>query len=247
MPDILYHATTGPRVEAAVQVGVLERGAGRSVFFSTQESQAWQVAHRQRDMPRIVVVDASRAQRSGVKFSRSRQGLWQAKAVPRRFLLNTLDGYREQVSAGGFPLYVGENGPEVLLIKVRRRSGVTWEIAKGKLELGETPWQAAIREIGEEIGCEIQLSVAANMGFIRYGFRTPEGGPRLKTVHVYLLRTPSRSLDFIPAGAEGIEDVGWFTPEKAVKAVSHRSLRPMVWKVRRKLESGDFGRNDGGV
>ena len=209
--------------------------------MSVHENQAWQVAHRQREDPRILVIDASRAQRAGVHFNRSRQGLWQAKSIPSRFLLNTLDGYGEQVSAGGFPLYLGENGPELLLIRVRRRSGVTWEVAKGKLEPGETPWQAAIREVQEEIGCEMELKVDSNMGFIRYGFRTPDGSPRLKTVHIYLLSTPSRSVDFVPAGAEGIEDVAWFTPEQAVKAVAHRSLRPMVWTICRHLESADLG------
>ena len=38
------------------------------------------------------------------------------------------------------------------------------------------------------------------MGAIRYGFRTPERFPRLKTVHIYLLNTPKRELDFDPAG-----------------------------------------------
>jgi 8-oxo-dGTP pyrophosphatase MutT (NUDIX family) len=228
-------------VKAAVDLGVLERGGARKVFMSVHESQAWQVAHRQREAPRVLVIDASRAQRAGVHFNRSRQGLWQAKAIPSRFLLNTLEGYGEQVSAGGFPLYYGDKGPELLLIRVRRRSGVTWEVAKGKLEPGETPWQAAIREVQEEVGREMELSVAANMGFIRYGFRTPDGSPRLKTVHIYLLKTSQRYAGFEPASLEGIEDVDWFTPEKAVKAVSHRSLRPMVWKIRRQLESGGLG------
>ena len=238
VPDILYHATSEQRFDRAVAQGFLDRGDGRQVYLSTHEAQAWQVGHRQRHLPKVFVVDAARSQRAGVRYSRNRQGLWQAKSIPGAFLLNTLDGYGEQVSAGGFPIYWGPNGPELLMIQVRRRSGLTWEVAKGKLELGESPWQAAIREVQEEIGCSMELSVSANMGAIRYGFRTPERQPRLKTVHIYLLNTPKRELNFDPAGAEGIEDVGWFTPSQAARAVSHRSLRPMVYRIRSRLESG---------
>jgi 8-oxo-dGTP pyrophosphatase MutT (NUDIX family) len=237
VPDILYHASTQRHLERSVTEGCLEHGGGRQVFLSIHDDHAWQVAHRLKEHPRLIVIDASRAQRAGVRFSRSRNGLWQARSIPSAFLLNTLENYGEQVSAGGFPLFFGERGPELLLIRVRRRSGITWEVAKGKLELGETPWQAAMREVQEEVGCEMQLSVFEDMGLIRYGFRTPEGYPRLKTVHIYLLETPDRKIDFDPAAAEGVEDVGWFTPDEAVKAVAHRSLRPMVWNVRRRLES----------
>ena len=52
----------------------------------------------------------------------------------------------------GLSGFWGPDGPE-LMIQVRRRSGLTWEVAKGKLEPGESPWQAAIREVQEEIGC----------------------------------------------------------------------------------------------
>lgn len=44
---------------------------------------------------------------------------------------------------------------QVLLVKPSYRPDGTWEIPGGGLEEGEDPWQAACREIAEELGLEI--------------------------------------------------------------------------------------------
>lgn len=243
-PDILYHATTVARVEKAVARGVLEVRGGRSVFLSTREGQAWQVAHRLADDPAVLYVDVSRAQRAGCRFERNAQGLWQTAAIPKVFLLNLHAGFAEQVSAGGIPIWVGPEGPELALIQVQRRNGCTWEVAKGKLEPGEPPVEAAAREIREEMGYPLELEVFQSLGYVRYGFFTPEGDPRLKTLYMYLLRTPDRIEAFEPSIREGIRAVGWFSPRQAVRLVSHRSLRPLMRRVRRFLLDGDASEGD---
>jgi 8-oxo-dGTP pyrophosphatase MutT (NUDIX family) len=156
-------------------------------------------------------------------------------------VLNLHDDFAEQVSAGGIPVWFGPEGPEFALIQVHRRSGNSWEVAKGKLELGEPPMEAAIREVREEMGCPMELEVLRSLGYVRYGFFTPEGHPRLKTLHMYLLRTPERVGDFAPADREGVRAVGWFTPRQAVRIVPHRSLRPLMRRLRRLLSGQDEG------
>ncbi len=237
-PDILYHATSDRRVKKLLTRGSLEVRGGRPVFLSRHEGQAWQVAHRQVEDPVVLVIDVCRAQREGCRFERNAQGLWQTDGVPLRHVLNLRAGFAEQVSAGGVPVWFGEEGARGALIKVQRRSGITWEVAKGKLEHGESPVQAAIREIREETGSKLLLDLEHSLGTVRYGFQTPDGSPRLKTLHLYLFRTPVLELEFNPATREGVLEVGWFDPELAARLVTHRSLRPVMKRVRDLLMEG---------
>ncbi len=235
-PDILYHATSLSRVTKAMQKGSLEVRGGRPVFLSRHEGQAWQVAHRSIPDPAVLYVDVSRARRDGCQFERNAQGLWQTRAIPLRHVLNLADGFAEQVSAGGIPMWMGPEGPRLALIRVQRRSGTSWEVAKGKLEPGESPDQAAVREVREEMGCPgLPLEIVENLGYIRYGFHTPDGSPRLKTLHMYLMTTPELCSDFSPSRREGILDVQWFDPDEAARVCNHRSLRPLMRALRNSL------------
>ncbi len=211
----------------------MEVRGGRPVFLSRHEGQAWQVAHRTSDEPAVLYIDVSRARRDGCFFERNAQGLWQTRSVPVRHVLNLADGFAEQVSAGGIPVWWGPEGPLLALIRVQRRSGTSWEVAKGKLEPGESPERAAVREVREEMGCpELPLHITNRLGYIRYGFHTPDGEPRLKTLHMYLMDTPSQCREFAPSRREGILEVDWFDPDEAARVCNHRSLRPLMRTLR---------------
>lgn len=235
-PDILYHATTEDQVRRVLDAGVLTVPEGRQLFLSADEAQAWRVAHRLQGAPRVLYIDASRARRHGARFWRSRRtGLFQTRGVPLQDVLNLQEGFAEQISAGGIPVRRGPDGVRLALIKVTRKSGVTWEVAKGKLEHGEPPEIAAVREVREEMGVIVDLRITHTLGIVRYGFLAPGGLPRLKTVHVYLMEPLGEIASFVPASAEGIGDVGWFTPEEAARAVTHTSLVPLIQQIGTKL------------
>ena len=239
-PDILYHATTAKAVDTALDKGHLEMPDGRAVFMSNDEAQAWRAAHRFTGSPRLIVVDTTRARRSGVHFRRHRRnGMFLAPGLPARALLNLQRGYAEQHSAGGFPIVLGADGtPRLALIQVERRSGTTWEVAKGKLEPGETPEMASAREVGEEMGITAPLRVVRRLQTVRYGFLAPGGLPRLKIVYMYLLAPTAPITSFVPADAEGIAAVRWFTPDEAVRAVTHTSLQPVMRHLKQLLRYG---------
>ncbi|NCG19755.1 MAG: NUDIX domain-containing protein [Rhodobacterales bacterium] len=238
-PDICYHATSDKYVNRYLEKKTISTNRGRPVYLSQDESQAWRAAHRMGGKPRVLYVDTSRARRHGVRFFRDkRSGLYHADAIPVNDVLNLRPNFAEQLSAGGIPIKIGADGvPRMALIKVTRRSGVTWEVAKGKLEHGETPESAAVREVGEEMGIDVPMEVTDTVGIIRYGFMAPGGLPRLKTVFLYLLN-PLEPIedDFRPANAEGIGEVAWFTTTEAVRAVRHSSLIPLMKRARRMVD-----------
>lgn len=229
-PDILYHATTDDLIEQVRETRQLTAGPERQIFLSTDEAQAWRVAHRlTTGKPRVLYIDAARARRHGVRFWRNkRNGLFATDSVPLQDVLNLQENFAEQISAGGIPMRRDEEGLKMALIRVTRRSGVTWEVAKGKLEHGEPPEHAAIREVREEMGVSVNLRITHSLGMVRYGFLAPGGLPRLKTVHLFLMEPEGDIESFTPAEGEGIGAVRWFTPDDAARVVTHSSLVPML-------------------
>ncbi len=235
VPDILYHACTQRQVDRYVKQGAVRLPGNRPVFLSDDECQAWRVAHRLGGTPRVLYVDTARNRRRKLRLQRSRRtGLYMARALSIGDVLNLQPSFAEQLSAGGIPIRMGEDGlPRMALIRVTRRSGVTWEVAKGKLEAGEPPEWAGVREVQEEMGIDCDFTVRCLVGLVRYGFMAPGGLPRLKTIYLYLL-DPCGDMggQFRPAHREGIKDVKWFTPEEACRVVTHSSLRPVMRRAR---------------
>ena len=240
LPDICYHACTAEQVERYQQQGTIQAAGSRAILLSNNETQAWRAAHRLGGEPRLLYIDTTRARRAGIRFERNRRnGLYMTEHIPVGHALNLMPNFAEQLSAGGIPIVTDEQGQtKMALIQVSRRSGTTWEVAKGKLEDGEPPEVAAVREVQEEMGLDVPMEVIDTVGVIRYGFMAPGGLPRLKTVYLYLLRpTGPLPTEFCPASAEGIGAVKWFTPARAVRAVRHSSLIPLIKRARKMVEA----------
>ena len=238
VPDILFHATTEERLAEIHSTGWLRHGPERNVFFSGTEAQAWRAAHRfRKGTPVVLYIDASRARRRGAHFHKHRRtGLFATPCIALEHILNLHPSFAHQYAAGGMPIALdGDGQVRVALIRVARRSGVTWEVAKGKLETGEVPERAAVREVQEEMGVACGLRVVHHLGDIRYGFVAPGSLVRLKTVFLYLMIPDAPMTKFQPATREGIGEVAWFTPDEAAYAVTHPSLVPQVHTARRIL------------
>jgi 8-oxo-dGTP pyrophosphatase MutT (NUDIX family) len=95
---------------------------------------------------------------------------------------------RREVSAGGvaFRLRDEDGGFDVALIRTHEGR---WQLPKGWIEDGETPEQAAIREVREEAGVDAEL--VGPLDTIRYTYKStydPEPALVQKQVHFFLLR-----------------------------------------------------------
>ena len=241
LPDLLYHACSESAGQEAVRSGVLKPSRGKDVFLSPDEARTWRVGHRLQERPQVLVVDVRRAVRDGVRFRKGRTGLYLVERLPVSCLINLQKGFREQHSAGGFLVRRVHGRVEVCLVSCKRRSGVSWEIAKGKMEPGETPGATAVRELQEEMGFEAEVAVTESLGMVRYVFSTPKKEVRLKAMHLFLMEANPSPESFSPAEAEGIVDVRWFPVSEARRLVRHSSLRPVLKELDRRFGSKTTG------
>ena len=143
----------------------------------------------------------------------------QNKGAPKKPAVKRVYAKRvDEVSAGG--LVIDMTGTKGLLIgrrdlKDQSRERLLWSLPKGHIEEGETPEQAAVREVQEETG--IKSEIARELGVIDFWFMA--GGNRIhKTVHHYLFKEIGGEL--APQITE-VDDVGWFPLTEIVDLLAY--------------------------
>lgn len=133
----------------------------------------------------------------------------------------------DEVSAGG--LVVDKSGTKGLLIgrldpKDASHERLLWSLPKGHIEDGETPEQAAIREVSEETG--IKSEIVRSLGVIDFWFMA--SGKRIhKTVHHFLFTEIGGKL--APQVTE-VDDVQWFPIEQIVSKLAYPDERKLIAK-----------------
>ena len=121
-------------------------------------------------------------------------------------------------SAGG--VVVNAEG-RILLVS---QYGTSWSLPKGHLEEGETPLEAALREIREETGVT-QLEFVRPLGSYsrhRLGADGGEDRSELKTIHLFLFRTDATEL--APLDADNPE-ARWVERESVTGLLTHAKDR----------------------
>lgn len=119
-----------------------------------------------------------------------------------------------EFSCGGVVL----DNNKVLLIQVKSMKGrKIWTFPKGHIELGETPRQAALREVLEETG--YRAGIVRPLLKVRYAF-TLKGNYVKKVVQWYLMKKLGRIGKHDPSEILGIN---WVSIPKARELVEYPS------------------------
>ena len=137
---------------------------------------------------------------------------------------------RNEVSAGGVVYRRDADGIEMALAARRTRRGdLAWGPAKGAIEPGESEEQAAVREVLEETGLEVD--VEADLGDIRYfyvweGVRRPQARALLPDADD---RRGRRDHD------TEMEDVRWFPLRSAIERAAYKGEREVIERAVERL------------
>jgi ADP-ribose pyrophosphatase YjhB (NUDIX family) len=148
----------------------------------------------------------------------------------RKVRPNGLRGRRlpkvEETSAGGVVLDLASEPPAVALIaRHDRRSRLLWSLPKGHVEEGETPEEAALREVHEETG--LVGRIVAPLGVIDFWF-VVEDKRIHKTVHHYVIEAIGGELSDEDIEVEAVE---WIPFHQVVRKLAYGDERRLVEKV----------------
>ncbi|MCU0282699.1 MAG: NUDIX domain-containing protein [Candidatus Nanopelagicales bacterium] len=132
----------------------------------------------------------------------------------------------EETSAGGVVLDLTADPPAVALIaRHDRRSRLLWSLPKGHVEEGETPEQAALREVFEETG--LVGRIVAPLGVIDFWF-VVEDKRIHKTVHHFVIEAIGGELSDEDLEVEAVE---WIPYDQVVRRLAYGDERRLVEKV----------------
>jgi 8-oxo-dGTP pyrophosphatase MutT (NUDIX family) len=133
---------------------------------------------------------------------------------------------KTQTSAGGVLVRREQDGAEILLASRRTRKGdLVWGLPKGLVEEGESPEEAALREVREETGH--RGTIVDTLGSISYWF-VWDGDRIKKTVHFFLMEDTGEEPG--PRDQE-MEEVRWFDAGEAADVAGFDSERDILRKA----------------
>lgn len=131
---------------------------------------------------------------------------------------------REMVSAGGAAFREGEHGREAALILTAAEG--RWQLPKGLVDPGETPKEAALREVKEEAG--IECEIIAPVETIDYWFVSDHSGKRErihKFVHFFAMRYVSGDVE---DHDHEVAEARWVKIDEAVKMLAFESEKSIL-------------------
>ena len=139
----------------------------------------------------------------------------------------------DEISAGG--LVIDSTGTKGLLIgridsKDSKRERLLWSLPKGHIESGESPEDAALREVREETG--IESEIFKSLGVIDFWFMA--GGKRIhKTVHHFLFKETGGRIT--PQVSE-VDDVRWFPLSEIIERLAYPDERKLIARSKEMLQ-----------
>ena len=149
-----------------------------------------------------------------------------------------INGMRREFSAGGVVVRRMRGRDWVAVVRPRRDAGrrAVWALPKGLVDPGETPLEAAVREVAEETG--VRATGDRKLGDVRYVY-TWEGERVFKIVSFFLLRAAGGRIGDLPPGMEiEVAEARWLLLEDAPALLSYGGERDMARKASEALAEG---------
>ncbi len=137
---------------------------------------------------------------------------------------------RLETSSGGVVFRMFDDGARFLLI---RDPYENWGLPKGHLEGGETPVEAALREVTEETGLS-ELRVVDQLPTIDWYFRD-RGKLVHKFCHFFLIECVAG--EPVPQLDEGISECIWRNLDEALTTVSYANAREVLRAAGERLKN----------
>jgi 8-oxo-dGTP pyrophosphatase MutT (NUDIX family) len=136
-----------------------------------------------------------------------------------------------EFSAGGVLVKVIRGRPHLAAIRPQGKREGTWVLPKGNIDPGETPAEAAVREVREETGVEGRLD--EKLGDVKYTY-TRAGGERVfKVVSFYLLHARRGRIGGIEEAMRvEVADARWLPLDEAPRLLAYGGERQMAVKAR---------------
>lgn len=138
---------------------------------------------------------------------------------------------KTDISYGVIPLRRVEDGWEVFLINQFSKIGSNtyWVIPKGHPERGETPHEAAKRELKEETGMTPETFFKEPSFNLHYSF--DHSGDRIEKTVVFFIGIIADFSNVVLHPAE-VKDGGWFPLATAVDRLDYRDTKELFLKAR---------------
>ena len=136
-----------------------------------------------------------------------------------------------QVSAGAVLLEKAGNQYKVCLIS--KKKGRIWALPKGRMEVGETPEQTVLREVGEETG--YKAIIIDKIDEINYHFYWRDNDTFYhKIVYFFLLQLDPTQTELLPTDNEA-DEVRWFRIGDAYKKLTYLNEKEVMRKAKSAL------------
>lgn len=129
-----------------------------------------------------------------------------------------------QISAGGAAMRKSPKGLDVALISVGKPA--RWQLPKGLVDKGESPEQAAVREVREEAGIDARIDKLIEK--VEYWYQSKRGAERIryhKYVYFYLMWYESGD---VADHDHEVNESRWVNAIEAISLLAFRSERNIV-------------------